>query len=294
VTAATTTTEHRPITRRIDYFGGRAHGYELDGVKCAAVTKLIGDGLPKPNLIASNGKAVAEYVRDNIDMLAALGPQELYDLAAGEPQRRREAAQNRGKTLHQLFDDLAKGVDIDASEELLGPVTQLLRFMDDWQVKPIASEVTVVCRDWRFMGTADLMATVGPRQQLALIDYKTGASGLWPEVALQLAAYAWCDSYIIDASSPGFHEELPMPLAPGQPPTRDSADDQLRFDLVAALWLQDDGYELCPVDAGPDTWRTFLYVAQVAQWVQKFVLTQDNRAELIAPPIAPPVVRGVR
>jgi hypothetical protein len=291
--------EYRRITRRLDYFGGRSHGYELDGEKCPGVTTIIDKGLPKPGLMDWKGKAVARYVADNLDWLAQRSPEEVYDLAVTHPDRDRNAAMGRGKNIHQLAEDLAKGEVVEPPDELVGPITQLLRFMEDFNVQPVAAEFAVVCRDWRYMGTADLMCRLG-KGDLALIDYKTGASGLWPELALQLAAYAWADTYFTNPSGPGFHDELPMPLAPGQPqPVTwitdpetgerypvDRAEPLPRFDLVAGLWLQDDQYQLCPVDAGPEVWRTFLYCAQVAQF------TARPKDELIGLPIAPPVTVG--
>jgi hypothetical protein len=95
---------------------------------------------------------------------------------------------------------------------------------------------------------------------------------------LQLAAYAWSESYL----DPVTGDLRPMPLAPDEPVSTTKPEGTPRFDLVAALWLQDDRYELVPVDAGKSTWQTFLYVAHVAQFLDR------DRDEIILPALDVP------
>ena len=290
--AMTADAEPRTLTYREDYFGGRSHGYKLDGVKVPGVTTLISDGLPKPALISWGAKKVAAYVAEHPELLSQMSGPEVESFLAGVPDRDRQEALRRGSYLHELAEKVGRGEVAEVPEEYLGTVESLLAFMREWDVEPIAVEATVVNRDWKYMGTFDLLAWLkaGGRRRLALIDYKTGASGLWPELALQLAAYAWATTYFPEPSGARFHQEYLMPLAPGQPGPADLDESEwpLRLDLVAGLWLQDDGYQLCPVDAGPDTWRSFLYVAQVAQFAKK---AKENGDSLVGAPIAPPAGR---
>ena len=90
------------------------------------------------------------------------------------------------------------------------------------------------------MGTLDLVADLADGQRW-LLDWKTTASGIWPESALQLAAYRNADFYIDDNG-----DEQPMPPV----------------DQAGCVWLSADGYDLIPVDAGPDTFRSFRYASR--------------------------------
>ena len=93
------------------------------------------------------------------------------------------------------------------------------------------------------MGTLDLVAELAG--ELWVLDWKTGAKGIYRGAALQLAAYAHAEAYL-----DGDGNEAPMPaIARG-----------------GAVWLRPDGYDLVPLDIGPATWRTFQYAAQVAQF----------------------------
>jgi hypothetical protein len=100
----------------------------------------------------------------------------------------------------------------------------------------------VLSRQWRYAGTLDLLAHVGG--ETWLVDWKTGASGVWPETALQLAAYAHAETIVRNG------KEQPLP-----PIVR-----------AVAVWLRADGYDVHPVDVSDETFRAFLYAQQVARF----------------------------
>ena len=95
-----------------------------------------------------------------------------------------------------------------------------------------------------------------------LLDIKTTRSGIYGETALQIAAYRNAEFYL-DADG----EEQPMPAV----------------DACGAIWVRADGYDLIPVDASPTTFRTFLYVQQVAKFTA-------NSADLVLPALEPGAV----
>ena len=37
-------------------------------------------------------------------------------------------------------------------------------------------------------------------------------------------------------------------------------------DACAVIWVRADGYDLIPVDAGPDAYRTFRHAQRIAEW----------------------------
>src|SRR4029453_3802172 len=65
------------------------------------------------------------------------------------------------------------------------------RFLADHTPGFLAAEQTVYSRRYGYAGTFDLLATL-PGHGLVLVDVKTG-NRVYPEVCLQLAAYAPAD-----------------------------------------------------------------------------------------------------
>jgi hypothetical protein len=149
---------------------------------------------------------------------------------------------------------------VEVPRPLAGYVDSCLRFLDEWDVAEELIECSVISYRWLYGGTVDLIAKVGAGRWL--LDWKTGSSGVWPETALQLAAYAHADVWI----DPTDDEESPLPI----------------IDHAAAVWLRADGYDVIPVDIGDDTFRSFLYCQQVAKFVRA------DRSMTIGDALAPP------
>jgi len=256
---------------------GKGHSYyNPDGELIPGVTTLL-KGYPKPALVDWAARTVAEWAGDNKDDLADLKPSEVTKRALEAFRGDRTGAMSRGKTIHELAEHLMKGEEVEVPYSEERNVDMFLRWVDDFHVQPVGSEIVIVNTGWGYCGTADLLCYVG--DDLALVDYKTGRTGIWPETALQLAAYAWAESYV----DPVTGDLRPMPLAPQEPVSEAKPEGTARLDVVAALWLQDDKYELVPVDAGKNTWQTFLYVAQVSKFLD------TPRDEIVLAALAPKV-----
>jgi hypothetical protein len=106
--------------------------------------------------------------------------------------------------------------------------------------------------------TADLGALDGERW---LLDLKTSGSGVYREVALQLAAYRYAE-FFIDVD--GREQTLP------------------KVDRTGVVWLRADGYDLYPVETNRRVFRTFQYVAQVAAFARA------EKDDYIGAALAPP------
>lgn len=227
---------------------GRNHSYiDTDtGEKIPGVTTILGDGLPKPALITWAGNVTAEYAVDHWDELAELSPSAKLKTLRDARYADRDAAANRGTDVHNLAERLSHGEQVDVPDVLAGHVEACVRFLDDWHVQPILTEAVVVSYQHRYAGTLDLIADLNDGRRL-LLDYKTGRSGVFPDTALQLAAYRYAEKYRISNIAP----ESPLPEVDG----------------CAVVHIRHDGYSLVPVDTGPEVFRTFLYVQQLWQWV---------------------------
>ena len=201
-----------------------------------------------------------EYAADNLDVLTELDRDGRVELVRGAHNRSRDAAASRGTIVHALAQELVGGGDVEVVEDLAGYADGFLRFIDEWDVKPVAVERPIANRRWWYAGTFDLVATL--RGDPFLVDIKTGASGIFPEACLQVAAYRAAETMLDDDGA-----EVPMP----------------ETEAGAALWLPGDGtYELHPLASGPDVFHAFLHACYVAQWQKE---TKANRDAYVGLPL---------
>jgi len=239
-----------PTFRRRNY--GRNHAYYLGDTKLIGVTTALSKGYPKPALPYWSARTVAEYVAD-VDLAHLVN---LRDMGRGAtvaalkeiPWVKRDAAALRGTELHNLAEKLIDGQRVEVPEPQVGLVESVVKFMNEWQPTPLLVEKTVGSRRWMYAGTFDLIAEL-PDGRRVLFDYKTSASGIWPETAMQLAAYRYADCYL--ETGPAGSAEIPM--------------SEVGIDECMAVWVRADGYDVHPLDTGEDVFRTFLAALYVAR-----------------------------
>lgn len=228
---------------------GRGHGYKIDGQSVPGVTTLLGKGLPKPALPYWAARTVAEFVADaepaNLDYLRSLGRDGMVKALKEVPWTARDRAAVRGTEVHQIAERLIKGERVDVPDHLAGHVESCVKFLDEWRPVPVLTETTVGSRRWGYAGTLDVVADL-PGGDRVLMDYKTSASGIWPETALQLSAYRWAEVFV---SADG--TELPM--------------TELRIDRSVAVWLRADGYDVIPLNTDASVFQMFCHIAYVAR-----------------------------
>ncbi len=228
---------------------GKNHYYTIDGVKADGVTTLLSDGQPKKALAPWAARRVAEYAYDCdpvlLEQLKAAGRNSFVHFLKNVPWDERDKAGVRGSTLHDLAESLISGAEVDVPDPLTGHVESVVRFMDEWRPRPVLTETVIASRTWEYAGTFDLVADL-PDGRRILYDYKTAASGIWPETAMQLAAYRWADCYVGDDGT-----EMPM--------------SEVGIDEAYAIWVRADGYDAIPLETGKHVWQAFLHVAQVAR-----------------------------
>lgn len=244
---AATTVSTRGSIQRIQV--GRNHYYKIDGRKADGVTTLIKGGVPKPALPYWSARTVAEYVADaedwDLEALRRLGRDGMVKALKEIPWTKRDAAAARGTDVHTLAEQLIKGASVDVPDHLAGMVDAAVQFMESWRPAPVLVETVVASRQWRYAGTLDLVADL-PDGRRVILDYKTSGSGIWPETALQLAAYRYADCYVGDDGT-----EMPM--------------TEVGIDGAYAVWLRSDGFSVYPVDTGREVFQTFLHAAHLAR-----------------------------
>lgn len=243
---------------------GRSHWYiDLDnnGERVPGVTTLTDQGMPKPALYNWNADATANYTLDRWDELAKLPPSERLTRMRKGRWEMTNRAKARGTAVHKLAERLLNGETVPVTDDDRGYVEACARFLDDLAVRKIYSEVVVYSETNRHCGQLDLMADVYlpdvpeyehiPRgddgYSRMLGDWKTSASGIFGDVALQLAPYRWSEYLIVDDET-----VIPMP----------------EVDFCAGIHLRPDGeYQCVELLCDEDTYRDFLYIKEGARVV---------------------------
>jgi hypothetical protein len=246
----------------------KGHSYkDATGARVPGVTTIIGNGLPKPSLINWAGNATADAAINQWDELTTLPPAARLKRLKDARYEDKDRAGKRGTEVHGYAEQLAKGEPVQVPDELVGHVESYAKFLEEFDVHPVHIEFSVASYKHGYAGTGDLIADliVNGKRKLLLIDVKTNRTGIFPETALQTAGYRYADVLIQG------NNERPMPEVDG----------------CAAIWVRSDGYSLIPLTAGPDQFRTFLYVSEVAKF-------QHDASDVVGPPIKPPTASTYR
>jgi hypothetical protein len=210
--------------------------YRWQGREFPSVTAILNGGVPKPFLPRWAAKAAAEYAIGHLEHLRLLPPGQAIREVKQAPWATRDAAADLGDLIHAAVEAHATGhprppLPPQAEPYLAG----FDRFLADHTPVFLAAERTVYSRHYGYAGTFDALATL-PDHGLTLLDVKTG-NRIYPEVCLQLAAYAAADFI-------GQPEGTEQPL-----PT---------IQAGAVLHLRPAGYQLLPVPIGQAVLEAFL------------------------------------
>lgn len=246
----------------------KGHYYrDATGQRVPGVTTIIDKGVPKPALINWAANATAEYAVDHWDELADLGPAVRLKTLQGARYAEKDKAARRGTEVHTAAEKLLAGQTVQVPDEIAGHVESYARFMEEFDVEPVHVEFSCISYRWGYAGTADLCArlTIDGRRVTVLADLKTSRSGVFGDVALQLAAYRYAEVWVVDG------QEI----------------EPVQVDHCVGIHVRGDGYDLLPVEAGEQEHRDFLYAMRVGMFA-------DRSRDLVGPPIVAPTVSTYR
>lgn len=271
------------ITRRNH---GKGHSYidTVTGQKLPGVTKIVGDGVPKPALVNWAVETTVDFAIDNWPRLSQIPVSQRIKELKGARWQAKDQATGRGTSVHRLAERLIANERVPVPDEIKGHVESYVRFLNEWDAQAVEVEVpvegellprlvpmverTIYSAAHRYCGTMDLVADLenpddpdGPKQRW-LIDLLTSRSGVFGEKALQVTGYRFAEVWVDEAGV-----EYPI--------------EDLGIERCGVLWLRADGYDLVPVAADESAFRTFLYAAQVAEFV-------EHGRDLVGEPVPPP------
>lgn len=261
--------------------GGRLYTWERTGERYWSVTTIIDGAIPKNALKWWASRVVAEFAYDEASIWLGMTRDRAVDYLKREPFRYTSGRADLGSAVHAAAEAIVLGRPLprfkDPAERQV--VAVFLDFTRKLRPDFELTEATVYNRRQRYAGTLDAIARfdfarllevateLGAAlpdtwQQAAdrndgfvrlIADYKTAGDveegrGIYPEVALQLNAYA--------------HAEF-VGLANGVESPLPAVDGGLAVHLGPAGW------RLVPVRIGDDVFRSFLYAREVFRWVEQ-------------------------
>lgn len=239
------------------------HTYRLDGQLVPSVSTIL-KGVPKPALVYWSAKSVAEYVAANRETVERLwgGPQRgMVAYLKEVPWQKRDDAADRGTIVHGITESVIRHGEAQVPEVVAGYVQAAADFLDDFRVRVIAAEVRGWHDEHLYAGTADLLAEI-PGHGTCVVEWKSGDSGVWPEAALQVAAYRAFTHCVIDG------QDQPMP----------------ETHAGLGVHLRADGYTAYRLRSDADVYRTFRHVRVVADLARDIDKNRDEWVAEIAPP----------
>lgn len=228
---------------------GSGHSYAIDGTKTVGVTTIIGAVLNKPALVGWAGNTTAAYAVDHWTELAELPLSKRLERLKKARYEDRDEAARRGSEVHALAERHMAGEEVEIPEAIDGHVASYEKFVADWDPQALVIEGVVAHRGIPYCGTFDLVARLADGHTY-LLDYKTSRSGIYSEVALQLAAYRYAETYLDSTGA-----EQPM--------------ESLGITRTAALHLTSDGYRFHPIQAGEAQFLVFRHLAWIYNRMEK-------------------------
>jgi hypothetical protein len=223
--------------------------YHWNAEPFVSVTTVISDGVPKPGLQRWFLKNIAKAAAAGRERLALLTAAEVEAFLMGSiSPASTEVSASLGSRVHAKAEIISRdGNTGDIPEDEKPFVDNFLQFLADFSPTYLEAESSVFSRKYGYAGTLDAIVQIDGKNHV--LDIKTGKS-VWPEVALQLAAYRHAD-FIGRANG----EEAPM---------HDTDDVGL------VLHLRPDKYELVPVDISLPTFDTFLSALDMHRWTRLY------------------------
>lgn len=242
-----------PKVATIKKGGSRFYVHPDTDVKVPGVTSVL-NMLPKEFLKFWAAKLVAETAVDNAGAwitMALHGDREgAVDYLKRAPMRNTSKAADTGTGAHDIFHRLAMGETLgkrDVSPDLQVFVDHFREFLDIWTPEFVHLEATVWNSTVGYAGSFDaiMKLTVEGETSTVMADWKTTRSGVHPEVALQLTAYAMAE-FILEADG----TQTPLP----------------QIDGAAVLHVRPEGWKLVPVQISPELFEVFKALQVVHRW----------------------------
>jgi hypothetical protein len=214
-----------------------------------SVTTIIGVLDKSGPLVGWAKRETAACAVRNLDMLVGMratgGDAAATDWLKKIPDYQRDSAADVGSRIHALAEQINRGLEPAVSADEAPFIDSYRAFLASFRPRFLAAEEMVVSLRHQYAGTLDAIAAIDG--ETWLLDLKTG-SGVYPETALQLAAYGAADFI----GRPGTPRRFRLPRAS-------------RFGVVH---VRPEGARLIEYRVGRDTFAAFLEARRLYAWQQ--------------------------
>jgi hypothetical protein len=247
--------------RTVQRSGSRFYFNEaFPDIKYPGVTSVVGM-LPKPFLAYWQAKMVAELAVDSLDFIQQMAERDrdgAVQYLKGAATRYTKTRARVGSEAHDLFERLIRGERVGRVHPDMVPYQRHFgEFLDAVQPELVRAEDVAWSDTHEYAGSFDGILRLkldengkpDPLGETALVmaDWKT-SKATYPDVALQMAAYAHADKIVAPDGS-----EEPMPA----------------FDGAVVLHITDTQAAFKPVRIDQDVYDHFLYLRRTFEWVNK-------------------------
>ncbi|MBC9714515.1 hypothetical protein H9Y04_18315 [Streptomyces sp. TRM66268-LWL] len=241
-------------------------------IKVPGVTSVI-SMLPKPFLQHWASKMTAELAVDSLDFVKAMAERDragAVDYLKGAARRYTSARANLGSEAHDLFERLVRGEAVGRVHPDLTPYRDHFRqFLEAVNPELVRAEDIAWSDEHNYAGSFDAILNVwldengkptpdrSGERHTVIADWKTSRA-TYPDVALQMSAYAHADRLI---ASDGSSEPMPD------------------FDGACVLHITDGTWAFKPVRIdSADVFATFLRLREIFNWDRSTSKTVIGRA----------------
>ena len=228
--------------------------------KAPGVTSIIGMG-PKPFLQYWAARTVAEAAVEKAEAVLSIrgkydqrtqtydgDPDAAIDMLKGAPLRYTKQRAAVGSDAHDLFERMIRGETVRRVGQDLAPYKRhFAEFLDEVQPELLLAEDVFWSDTYDYAGSGDAVLRVvdeSGEKLNVLVDWKTGRD-TYPDVALQLSAYAHADRVIGEDG-----ESRPMP----------------RIDAGLVLHITPERWALKPVRIDDEVFTVFLHLRAIFDW----------------------------
>ena len=223
------------------------HHYFLDGQgPIASVTTILQVVDKSGPLIGWAKRITAEAALKHRNELAgwveSFGDDSAVQMLTKAATVIRDRAANAGSEIHPYAEAIARGQDVEVPEDLAPYVAAYRTWIARFEPEFLAAEEMVCSLEHGYAGTLDAIVEIAG--ETWLLDYKT-SKGVYPETALQLAAY-------------GAAEFIGRPADPNRYALPE-------IHQYGVLHIRPEGYELVPFDV-TGAFEAFLSAKALSSW----------------------------
>lgn len=238
---------------------GETRVWTPTGDRFYRVTRIL-NALAKPALVPWASKLVAERAVNGHDeigkYIAEHGAEAAIKELKGTPNQQRDKAADMGSAVHAAVEAHNLGNPLPEFTDDVAPyMANFAAFLAEYEPEFLMAEATIANRTESYCGQLDAICRIAGKTYV--LDVKTG-KGVYPEVALQLAAYRHAEFIGLDD---GTEHDLP------------------KIDGGLVLHLRPRSWKLRQVRCDERIFDSFRYVREAFRW--QMVTSKDVLGDVL-------------